>query len=281
MGAVLGNLADLGYGWAYRVLDAQYFGVAQRRRRVFIVGYLGSPSRAAEVLFEPESCDRDSPPSREAGSLTPRPIANSLSVVGGGNDYARGKGDLVIETLPEAQSGAITDHPGHVLPAVKSIPALTTRCGNTLDDQQTQQLVVAYPLAVRGRDGGASLEMGEEGLYNALRAGDGGSSRQNLVAYRKAQSVSEDQRGELRLGGTCNLTLGGGKPGQGYPAVLLEDGCTDGLTVRRLTPLECERLQGFPGGWTEGFSDSARYKMLGNAVCVPVAEWIGRGINSL
>lgn len=48
--------------------------------------------------------------------------------------------------------------------------------------------------------------------------------------------------------------------------------------VRRLTPTECERLQGFPDGWTEGHSDSARYRMLGNAVCVPVAEWIGRRI---
>lgn len=46
--------------------------------------------------------------------------------------------------------------------------------------------------------------------------------------------------------------------------------------VRRLTPIECERLQGFPDGWTEGESDSTRYRMLGNAVCVPVAEWIGR-----
>ncbi len=46
--------------------------------------------------------------------------------------------------------------------------------------------------------------------------------------------------------------------------------------VRRLTPLECERLQGFPDGWTAGESDSTRYRMLGNAVCVPVAEWIGR-----
>ena len=51
-----------------------------------------------------------------------------------------------------------------------------------------------------------------------------------------------------------------------------------GIAVRRLTPTECERLQGFPDGWTEGQSDSARYRQLGNAVCVPVAEWIGRRI---
>lgn len=49
-----------------------------------------------------------------------------------------------------------------------------------------------------------------------------------------------------------------------------------GLAVRRLTPTECERLQGFPDGWTAGFSDTVRYRMLGNAVCVDVAEWIAK-----
>ncbi len=49
-----------------------------------------------------------------------------------------------------------------------------------------------------------------------------------------------------------------------------------GLKVRRLTPVECERPQGFPDNWTAGFSDSVRYRMLGNAVCVPVAAWIGK-----
>ena len=66
-GSFLGALGDLGYGWAYRVLDAQWFGVAQRRRRVFVVGHLGNWELAAKVLFESESVRRDSPPSREAG----------------------------------------------------------------------------------------------------------------------------------------------------------------------------------------------------------------------
>jgi DNA (cytosine-5)-methyltransferase 1 len=51
-----------------------------------------------------------------------------------------------------------------------------------------------------------------------------------------------------------------------------------GMLVRRLTPLECERLQGFPDGWTEGHSDTNRYKQMGNAVAVPVVEWIVQGI---
>ncbi len=96
-----------------------------------------------------------------------------------------------------------------------------------------------YPLARRGRDGGSELEVGEEGVYNALRAGDGGSSRLNQVMV--------------------------------------------GAMVRRLTPTECERLQGFPDGWTQlgGTPDSRRYSALGDAVTVPVAEWIGRRIRSV
>jgi DNA (cytosine-5)-methyltransferase 1 len=65
-GSFLGALGQLGYGFAYRVLDAQYFGVAQRRRRVFVVGYLGDWRRAAAVLFERESLSGHPAPSREA-----------------------------------------------------------------------------------------------------------------------------------------------------------------------------------------------------------------------
>lgn len=87
-----------------------------------------------------------------------------------------------------------------------------------------------------------------------------------------AVAFSENQRGEVETPYARQMTMGGGKPGQGYPAVRQD------MAVRRLTPVECERLQGFPDGWTEGFSDSTRYRMLGNAVAVPCAEWIGSRI---
>jgi DNA (cytosine-5)-methyltransferase 1 len=97
--------------------------------------------------------------------------------------------------------------------------------------------IAVQPLAIRGREGGAKLEAGEVGApYNALRAGDGGSSRQSLIAVnRHAETI-----------------------------------------VRRLTELECERLQGYPDGWTEGQTASARYRQLGNSVAVPCVEWIAR-----
>jgi site-specific DNA-cytosine methylase len=112
-------------------------------------------------------------------------------------------------------------------------PTLTHSSNHNLGHHEPKVLVpVTYPLAMRGRDGGAELEMGEPNTYNALRAGNGGSS----------------------LGGK----------------VLTPD-----LAVRRLTPVECERLMGWPDGHAIG-ADSHRYKQCGNGVVAPVAEWIGR-----
>lgn len=136
--------------------------------------------------------------------------------------------------------------------------------------------VMVTPLALRGRDGGAELEAAEPGSpANALRSagGGGGGSLYPLVSISQddtPRGVAENQQGELREGNTVGaLLVGGGKPGQGYPAI------REGTIVRRLTPLECERLQGYPDGWTDnGQADSARYRQLGNSVAVPCVQWI-------
>jgi DNA (cytosine-5)-methyltransferase 1 len=86
LGAFLGGLAELGYGWAYRVIDAQYTGVPQRRRRVFVVGYLGDWRRAAAVLFERHSLQGHPAPSRKAG---PRPAGTFAGGIGDGGETAR------------------------------------------------------------------------------------------------------------------------------------------------------------------------------------------------
>lgn len=97
-------------------------------------------------------------------------------------------------------------------------------------------------------------------------------------------AIAENQRGEVSTSDVDpSIGQGGGKPGQGYAAALTAD-----LAVRRLTPTECERLMGWPDGWTaEGvdtdgnpvtIADSNRYRMCGNGVATPVAEWIGRCI---
>lgn len=103
-------------------------------------------------------------------------------------------------------------------------------------------VLTVTPLAIRGREHGAELEAGEPNApYNALRAGDGGSPRQSLISIERHADT----------------------------------------TVRRLTETECERLQGFPDGWTDNQSGSARYRQLGNSIAVPVVEWIAQRITEL
>lgn len=170
----------------------------------------------------------------------------------------------------------------------------------------------------RGRDGAPNLEWRADGTANAIltpnggRGGlgvgaicspvafaiqeravcenpdagpDGAGFRSDDAAYTieartvpQAVAFMENQRGELRQSDITNLTVGGGKPGQGYPAAL------QGSAVRRLTPRECERLQGFEDDYTlipyrKGqAADGPRYKALGNSMAVPVMAWIGQRI---
>ncbi len=104
-----------------------------------------------------------------------------------------------------------------------------------------------------------------------------GTLHQDGLSVITPMAVSENQRAEVReTDYSRQLATGGGKPGQGYPSVRA------GMTVRRLTPREFERLQGFPDDWTRWradgreVSDGVRYRLVGNAVAVPVITWIGR-----
>jgi DNA (cytosine-5)-methyltransferase 1 len=107
-GTILGALAKLGYGFAYRVLDAQFFGVPQRRRRVFVVGCLGDWRAAAAVLFEREGLRRDPPPSREAGERVAPTIESRADAAGGaGIAYGgnRQSGPIDVATACNAHGG--------------------------------------------------------------------------------------------------------------------------------------------------------------------------------
>src|SRR5690606_22483883 len=91
--------------YAYRVLDAQYFGVAQRRRRVFIVGCLGDWRSATEVLFESESCERDTPPRRSSGK-----VAGTLAASGAGTSRPAGQGnelDFLVSHTVKAKANSV------------------------------------------------------------------------------------------------------------------------------------------------------------------------------
>ncbi|MBM4073868.1 MAG: DNA cytosine methyltransferase [Planctomycetes bacterium] len=98
-GAFLGLLGECGYGWAYRILDAQFAGTPQRRRRIFVVGYLGDWRRAGAVLFEPESLQGHSPPRREAGEDVARPIASGSARGSGYRNDADTAENLIAQTL--------------------------------------------------------------------------------------------------------------------------------------------------------------------------------------
>lgn len=191
-GVVLDDLAGLGMGFCWRVLDAQHFGVPQRRRRVFVVGRAGGDPRGpAEVLLEPEGREGNPAPRSET-----RPnIAGTLgSRVGGSRT---------------------TDLDGH---GAYIVGSLTT----------------SSPGGIGGVDD------------NVAQAG-------HLVA---AALTAREGKGPDSDATTTLLPL-------------------DGVAVRKLTPLECERLQQLDG-WITGQADAARYRQCGNAVAVPVVEWVSR-----
>jgi DNA (cytosine-5)-methyltransferase 1 len=181
--ALLQGLAQLGYGFAYRVLDAQYFGVPQRRRRVFVVGCLGDWRSAAKVLFESESLCRDITPSREKGKEVANCLTKSPSSYSSFNP-ARSEGNAVICS--------------NVAPTISSSGPPYSRTGNS---------------------------------------------------YVESEALVTNNN----------------------------------MRVRRITPIECERLQGFPDNYTNTptSSDATRYKALGNSMAVPVMKWIGQRINEL
>jgi DNA (cytosine-5)-methyltransferase 1 len=275
-GTVLAELAEVGYGLGWRVLDSRFFGVPQRRRRVFIVGARadGDPraaaGRAGEVLSVGSSCprhpptgqasDEDYPGAAEVGSG-----GDGAGRLGGGGDRLDGEGGGVGVDLPIAQDSLLGD--GNALSlggpgdpafalcalgpgAVASLRAGWAEGGPDVDDAQAGRLVV------QGFDS-----------YNQAVTGDVAHTLSVLgeppVAFL----------GEREVDVSPPLDCAS-DPARNQPSATV----LEGNVVRKLTPLECERLQGFPEGWTDlgGTSDGKRYHALGNAVTVPVAEWIGR-----
>ena len=241
---VVRDLDDLGYGVAWRVLDAQWFGVPQRRRRVFVAAGLGDPSGPVQVLLEPESGGGHPPQSHQ----TPAHIAGTLGSRAGGSRTTDldGHGAYVASTL---QGGGRRGH---------RVDAEGAAGGH----------LIAYSLNdCHGRN-----DVEETWVTHALTA--------------EGADASEDGtgRGTPLVPVFAPLTAGTpAGPGVNPAGRRMEDDwnlAAAGQAVRRLTPRECERLQGFPDDWTRWLadgaeqSDSARYRELGNAVAVPVAAWI-------
>lgn len=246
---LLDSLGDLGYGLAWRVLDAQFFGVAQRRRRLFVVGRLGAEP-PVQVLFEPGSLSGDFETGRKERA---RIAARS----GGG---AHG-GGVVAMTSWDVQSKRIYSADG-------PSPSLPAGSGEGMNIQPIICVGDATSKAAVDEDIAGTLKVGgSPGYISAktavVRCGSPGGGKGALV--------SDDVSLTLATGNEQTLFAPEGKK----------------YVVRRLTPTECERLQGFPDGWTkvpyrgkpaEECPDGPRYKALGNSMAVPVMRWIGRRI---
>jgi DNA (cytosine-5)-methyltransferase 1 len=247
-GAFLGGLGELGYGFAYRVLDAQYFGVPQRRRRVFVVGCLGDWRCAAAVLFERASLRGDSAPSRESRERVAPTISARTKGGGGlGTDFDC-DGGLIHETV-----GALCadTHPG----------------AYSGQDAYTGRLVpVAHTQTMPTLRAAAS----QDGPGHGARSGDCKDEYIVPVCFGSQMSTphwQHDQADTLQAKNPKGLAIG--------------------MQVRRLTPRECERLQGFPDDYTlipyrgKPAADGPRYKALGNSMAVPVMRWIGERIQAV
>jgi DNA (cytosine-5)-methyltransferase 1 len=299
-GAVLAALADAGaVDIAWRVLDARWFGVPQRRRRIFLVADFGA-ERAAQVLFEPEGSRRDSAACRTAGEGAPGDAEDGAGVIGEPIAYqCHGNNVGAIGTLRQG-NGGLTGGVPFVSQAVAAFGG--NRTSGPLD-------VATACNAHGGPHGRLDFESETFVVANSVQASAGhhghssprGDGSDNLIAFHLTQdpingaespalgagneagcatvavAISENQRSEVRETPYARqLTAGGGKPGQGYPSV------REGMAVRRLTPREAERLMSFPDDWTRyradgsELSDGARYRCIGNAVVSNVAEWIGR-----
>ena len=301
-GSFLGAVAELGYGWAYRVLDAQYFGVAQRRRRVFVVGCLGDWESAAKVLFEPESLRRDTPPSRKQRQETTREfvpsLANCLQTTA--NDYNRADGFNMIAFENSRRDGVrLYDGVSNTLQAF-----MGTGGGNSP--------MVSYSLQGSGSTSQNANGLGiNEDISFTLNSTD-----QHGVAYSFDSLASNSMKSknpdsgcrQVELSKTLDTTVPDPSKNQGGLGIVqafnsnarpdemnildVNHGLTrsqsaavlNNMAVRRLTPVECERLQGFPDNYTDikpkgkDTPDGPRYKALGNSMAVPVMAWIGKRI---
>jgi DNA (cytosine-5)-methyltransferase 1 len=331
-GSFLGALVELGYGFAYRVLDAQHFGVPQRRRRVFVVACLGDWRAAAEVLSFREGLRGY----LEAGNKKRKGVAADASggVEAGGQGVAYRKSKRACSTtdnetwVPADASNTLnnfdlgdtrTTHavvqpvawtqnqreevrllgdkvgaialpgthqtnyiaepvhqmPGSVAPTIGASGPPYSRTGN--ERVEAEALAITFQPGNLRRDAGADPSTT---TTTTLKASAGDQTPHVCYPLKDPNDIAcEDDRRQNGIGNN------------GDPAFTLrtavKPGVMTSMAVRRLTPVECERLQGFPDNWSRiswkgkpesECPDGPRYKACGNSMAVPVMRWIGERI---
>lgn len=298
---------------AWRVLDAQYFGLAQRRRRVFVVASARRGFDPASVLFESEGVRRDTPPSREKGEE----VATGAD---GRAPERRWPADVAstLDTTFGTKQGLEDQHVNAGCPLFVPVyavhgtqdPDVRIDQAHTLGRNHGQENAV-LSVSLRGREGGATAELGDD-VSGCLRASSGGGDKPHVLA---PVAFVQNSRDEVRLMGgdgqivgalaaeagmkqqcyvACRevaqtITSNYGKQVDNSDTALGPNVVASRTAVRRLTPLECERLMGFPDNWTQipwrnkpadECPDGPRYKAIGNSKAVPVVRWIARRIES-
>lgn len=310
---LLSEMDALGYGLAWRVLDAQFFGVAQRRERVFLVGCLGDPRRAARVLFEPDGLRWDTPSSRDKRQeLAARA---GRGVEGAGGSVAKtlqvrcgceggGKGALIQDDMSATLSTSQTQTVFAPTYAIHGDIARGAHMGQngcgysesgecyTLSTMDVH--AVAAPVTQYG-DVAGTLTARHDSSPCPDRGANVAAVPVCLGDDNAKAACDVDMCGALKVGGSAPI-MGGAA-----------------YEVRRLMPVECERLQGFPDGhtdltgadpdalfermaredmdeaerkrlrtklrkWCKECPDTPRYKACGNSMAVPVMRWIGERI---
>ncbi len=297
-GAVQG--IDSAYGVAWTVLDAQFVrtpefprAVPQRRRRVFVVGYLGDWRRAAEILLERKGVSGN-PPTRRAARKEVTGDARTRIEGRGGLIYdMRGNGNgEVVNSLVGDHASRPTDYTPIVIQNTdqgifREFTIFRTNSAGQLDEQpgvsaaltvQTDpatQIILHTEVAITPK--GEGFDSSEDG-----------TGRQNLIAgklavYDMTNITHPKNCSNPQPGDPCH-TLARGQ----YPPHVVIPGVV--ISIRRLVPVECERLQGFPDDWTriprgkkdaEECPDGPRYKAVGNSMAVNVMQWIGKRIQTV
>ena len=269
-GAFLGALGHLGYEWSYRVLDAQWFGLAQRRKRVFVVGHIGDTGRAKKVLFDRESVCRNTPPSRKAEKETAGTITVGTGIRYDGESQAAADGPkgvsdqyshegklIAVSCMSSGQANAeVTENICRTLNCLHEAPIVVDPCK-------------AFYVSDARKKGTVDLHDQVKTLTSSTKRGD---TEPCVLAFPSTMSGTQRATAE---GLSCSL---GAKN---------QTAITQSMQVRRLTPRECERLQGFSDDYTaipwrrksaDQCPDGPRYKALGNSMAVPVMRWIGKRI---
>jgi DNA (cytosine-5)-methyltransferase 1 len=242
-GTFLGALGQLGYGFAYRVLDAQYFGVAQRRRRVFVVGYLGDWRRAAAVLFERESMSGHPAPSREAGQKAAPTVTQGAPFSRTGNQ--RVEAEAIVAQCLTTRTGSAYDPTTETLPiafgaqnSANQGDSVSTQVTPTLDKSKTPAVAIQAQALKGKQPKSQGFGIDDSGVSYTLTSGDRHAVGTQSAVRRLIPTECE------RL--------------QGFP-----DNFTR-IPWRNKSADDCP--------------DGPRYKAMGNSMAVPVMRWIGERI---